>query len=317
MISRRSMLLSAFAALATACRRSAPDAQDARDPHDARDASAELAAIEASIGGRLGLFAIDTATGKHIARREDERFAMCSTFKWTLAAAVLARVDRGELSLDESIHYNASDVLEYAPTTRAHLAEGALSIDALARAAVTVSDNTAANLLLTKIDGPAGFTRFARQLGDDVTRLDRNEPTLNLNVRGDVRDTTSPRAMAGLLRRILLEDALSAASRERLLGWLRACETGRHRLRAGLPADWTVGDKTGTGLDGAFNDVAIVFPRLREGVVAGGGLASPILIAAYMSDGPSGEAVLSAAHARVGRVVAEHLGGGGPATLRP
>ena len=314
---RRDLLLGLGATLATACARSAVSpgsdarpAPEARDARDARDASAELAAVEASVGGRVGVFAIDTATGKHLARREDERFAMCSTFKWTLAAAVLARIDRGEISLDDQIHYGEAELLEYAPTTRAHVGEGSMSIDALARAAVTLSDNTAANLLLSKIDGPPGFTRFVRQLGDDVTRLDRDEPTLNLNVRGDVRDTTSPRAMAGLLGRILLGDVLSPASRERLLGWLRACETGRERLRAGLPADWTIGDKTGTGLDGGFNDVAIAFSPHPPG-------RAPILIAAYMSDGPSGEASLSAAHARVGRIVGEHLGAGGPAILHP
>ena len=122
-----------------------------------------------------------------------------------------------------------------------------MTIDALTQASVTVSDNTAANLLLPKIGGPAGLTHFIRSLGDPVTRLDRDEPTLNSNDPGDPRDTTSPRAMVGLMRRTLCGDALSPAGRDRLLGWLRACETGKDRLRAGLPRDWTVGDKTGTG----------------------------------------------------------------------
>ena len=296
--------------LATACARSAASPRS-----EERDEAggADLAAVEASVGGRVGVFAIDTGTGKYLGRRYDERFAMCSTFKWALAAAILARVDRGELSLDEQIAYGAPDLLEYAPTTRARVAEGSLGIDVLARAAVTQSDNTAANLLLTKVDGPPGFTRFVRQLGDDVTRLDRNEPTLNLNVRGDVRDTTSPRAMAALLRRVFLDDALSRKSQDRLFEWLCACETGKKRLRAGLPADWLIGDKTGTGLDGGFNDVAIALPRRADGET----FEPPILIAAYMSDGPSDETTLSAAHARIGQIVTARLGRSQPAILHP
>jgi beta-lactamase class A len=253
-----------------------------------------LAAIEASVGGRVGVFAFDTGSGQHLAHREDERFAMCSTFKWALAAAVLARVDRHELTLDERVPYGPSDLLEYAPTTRANLSTGAMTVDALAEAAVTKSDNAAANLLLAKIDGPPGLTQFFRRVGDPVTRLDRDEPTLNANVLGDVRDTTSPRAMASLMQAVLCGTVLSEGSRDRLLHWMNACETGRERLRAGLPADWSVGDKTGTGLEGAVNDVAIAVPPGR----------APILIASFMSESTASIASLSAAHAAVGRLVA-------------
>jgi len=254
-----------------------------------------LADIEAKFGGRLGLYALNTATGQDLCNRPDERFAMCSTFKWLLAAEVLARVDRAELSLDERLPYGAPDLLEYAPITREHLPEGSMSIEALAAAAVTVSDNTAANLLLARIGGPSSLTQFVRSLGDPVTRLDRNEPGLNSNDPGDPRDTTSPRAQVHLMRRILCGDALSAASRDRLLGWLRACETGKERLRAGLPQTWLVGDKTGTGQRGAINDVAIATPPGRE----------PLLIAAYLSEGDSERA--AATHAEVGRLVAREL----------
>lgn len=288
---RRQLLLGTFGALAAGCA-APPAAAPASAP-----ASRALADLEARVGGRVGVFALDTGTGRELAHRADERFAMCSTFKWALAAAVLARVDRAELSLDERVPYAASELLEHAPTTRAHAAEGAMSVEALARAIVTVSDNTAANLLLAKVGGPAGLTRFVRAHGDTVTRLDRDEPTMNMVAPGDPRDTTSPRAMVGLLRRVLLGDALSPASRERLLGWLRACETGKERLRAGLPADWSVGDKTGSGPRGTINDVAIAVPPGR----------APILVAAYMSEGPSGDRILPAAHAEVGRIVAREL----------
>jgi beta-lactamase class A len=256
----------------------------------------EFGGLEAASGGRLGVFAVDTGSGCAIGHRQDERFAMCSTFKWVLAAAVLARVDRGELSLGERIHYEPSDVLEYAPVTREHVAEGSLSIEALARAAVVLSDNTAANLLLSKVAGPAGLTQFCRRLGDSVTRLDRDEPSLNATTVGDSRDTTSPRAMAFLMQTILCGSVLAADSRERLLSWLFACETGKARLRAGLPATWRVGDKTGTG-DTAANDVAIAFPPGR----------SPILIASYLSECRAPIETLNAAHAEVARMAARRL----------
>ncbi len=293
LLPRRCLVLGALGALTSAC-------AAARVPAvaEARGARA-LAEIEARIGGRVGVFAVDTATGRELAHRADERFAMCSTFKWALAAAVLARIDRGALSLEEPVPYGPKDLLDYAPVARApaNLARGALSVDALAHAAVTVSDNTAANLLLAKIGGPEGLTRFVRAEGDTVTRLDRDEPTLNENAPGDPRDTTSPRAMVGLMQRVLLGDALSTASRARLLGWLRACQTGKERLRAGLPQGWSVGDKTGSGARGVVNDVAIAFPPGR----------GPILVAAYLSDGSAALPALVAAQADIGRLVAREL----------
>lgn len=290
---RRQLLLGTVATLATAC---AP-ARVTVPPDIPSNAERSFAKIEASVGGRVGVFALDTGTGRQLAYRPDERFAMCSTFKWALAAAVLARVDRAQLSLEERVPYSATDLLDNAPITREHVAEGSMTVDDLAQAAVTVSDNTAANLLLAKVGGPAGFTQFVRQQGDAVTRLDRNEMTLNNNEPGDPRDTTSPRAMVGLMRQVLCADALSPASRERLLGWLRACETGKKRLRAGLPQDWTVGDKTGTGMRCAVNNVAIAWPPGR----------APILIAAYMSDGEAGLHRLQTAHEDVGKLIAQEL----------
>jgi len=253
-----------------------------------------LEGLEASIGGRVGVFAMDTGTGRELAHRADERFAMCSTFKWALAAAVLQRIDRGELTLDQEVPYGEADLLEYAPVTRANVASGAMTVSALAEAAVTVSDNTAANLLLAHVDGPPGLTRFFRTIGDDITRLDRNEPTLNINEPGDPRDTTSPRAMVGALRAVLLGDALSPSSGGRLATWMKACRTGLDRLRAGLPTDWTVGDKTGTGMRGAANDVAIAWRPM----------GAPIVIASYLSDGPSAPSALNAAHRAIALAVA-------------
>jgi len=285
---RRRFLFATAGTLVTAC---------APSPVIAADGPRSLAAIEAKVGGRVGVFALDTGNGQQLSHRPDERFAMCSTFKWVLAAAILARVERGLLSLEDRPSYGSADLLDNAPLTTRHVAEGFMTLGALAQAAVTVSDNTAANLLLAKLGGPAGFTEFVRSLGDSVTRLDRKEPALNSNDAGDPRDTTTPRAMVGLMRKILCGDALSRAGRDRLLGWLRACETGKDRLRAGLPRDWIVGDKTGTGQRGAVNDVAIALSSGR----------TAILVASYLSDADTGLPALTAAQVDIGRLVARRF----------
>lgn len=246
----------------------------------------------------MGVFALDTDSGDTLAHRADERFAMCSTFKWALAAAVLEAVDRGAESLSEPVAYTEADLLDYAPVARAHVAEGQLTVEALCEAAVTLSDNTAANLLLARVGGPAGLTAFLRAQGDGQTRLDRDEPTLNTNLEDDPRDTTTPRAMATTLRTLALGSALKSASRERLVGWLRGCQTCDQRLWAGLPEGWTAGTKTGTCQRGGCNDVGLIWP-------AGG---EPIVVAAYLSDSDASLAELSEALATVGRIVAAGFG---------
>jgi beta-lactamase class A len=258
-------------------------------------AADRLGAIEARVGGRLGVAALDVASGAHIAHRADERFAMCSTFKVVAAAAALKRVEAGALRLTDFVRYGQADLLSYAPVTKAHVAEGGMRLADLLAAAVELSDNTAANLILAAIGGPAGWTRFARGLGDRVSRLDRNEPALNAALPGDRRDTTTPAAMVADLRAVLLGGALSPASRDRLAGWMVAGQTGQNRLRAGLPSAWRIGDKTGTGDHGAANDIAVAW-------TPGG----PIVIACYLT---SAEAASSdareAAIADVGRLVAQ------------
>jgi beta-lactamase class A len=260
-------------------------------------ASLALAEIEHASGGRLGVFAIDTGTGKELYHRADERFAMCSTFKWVLAAAVLTQIARGALSFEQRVSFGEAELLEYAPVARKQLAVGFMTIEALTEASITLSDNTAANLLLRTVGGPAGLTQFIRDTGDSVTRLDRDEPMLNTNHPGDPRDTTSPRAMAHLMRRVLCEPALPEPYRDRLLRWMRACETGKSRLRAGFPHDWIVGDKTGSGLGNAINDVAIASPPGR----------APILVAAYLSGSSSTKDAQEAVHAKVANLVAREL----------
>jgi beta-lactamase class A len=260
-------------------------------------ATARLAALETHTGGRLGVHALATTARRTLGHRAGERFPMCSTFKVLLTAAVLARVDGGEEHLDRPIAYGKRDLLAYAPITTAHVGQGHMTVEALCAAAVSYSDNTAADLLLGTIGGPAGVTRFARTLSDGVTRLDRTEPTLNTAIAGDPRDTTTPAAATGDLERVLLGSALSRASRELLEGWMIACRTGVDCIRAGVPAGWRVGDKTGSCDNHTRNDVAILRPP------SGG----PILVAAYLHGARVSAADRDAALAEVGRIVVSSL----------
>jgi beta-lactamase class A len=252
-----------------------------------------LASIEAEIGGRVGVGAWDTGSGAWVRRRADERFAMCSTFKFVLTATVLGLVDVGSVTLGRRISYGEADLLAHSPVTSAHVSAGAMSVADLCAAAIEESDNGSANLLLRLVGGPAGLTRHLRRLGDPTTRLDRIEPALNTNLPGDVRDTTTPAAYVRTMRKVLLGDGLSATSRRRLETWMVACETGLERLRAGLPADWRAGDKTGTGDNGAVNDIAIVHPAGRP----------PILIAVFLSGSGRSVKQLSAAHVRIAHAI--------------
>ncbi|WP_315836989.1 class A beta-lactamase [Bradyrhizobium prioriisuperbiae] len=234
---------------------------------------AELKKLEAGSTGRLGVAVLDTATGAVIGHRLDERFAMCSTFKLLAAAAVLERVDAGKETLGRRIRFSASDLVPYSPVTKQHTGGDGLSVAELCEAAVAQSDNTAANLLVASLGGPPQVTAFARTLGDLVTRLDRVEPDLNEGQEDDVRDTTTPQAMALDLQALTLGKALSPASRDQLIAWLVANTTGDTRIRAGLPAGWRVGDKTGSGENGTSNDVAVIWPQQR----------APVIISVYLT----------------------------------
>jgi beta-lactamase class A len=256
-----------------------------------------FASLETRYGGRLGVFAVDTGSGSVLAHREHERFAMCSTFKTLAVGAVLARVDAGKERLDRRIAYSTRDLLEYAPIAREHVREGSLTVRALCAAAIEYSDNTAANLLLASIGGPASVTRYARSLGDTVTRLDRTEPALNDAIPGDPRDTTSPSSMAHDVRRLLLGDVLSGSSRDLLKTWMLDCKTGTDCIRAGVPRTWRVGDKTGAGELATRNDVAVLWPPRR----------APIVVAAYYTGSSQPTAVRNAVLAQVGRIVSSKL----------
>jgi beta-lactamase class A len=261
----------------------------------ANHAADRIAAINAQVGGRIGVAAIDTGTGQRIEYRPDERFPMCSTFKVLAAAAVLKLVDEGKEHLDRMVAYGKEDILEYAPVTKEHLKEGSMTLANLCAAAIEQSDNTAGNLLLQAIGGPLGLTSFLRALGDETTRLDRMEPDLNTAIPGDERDTTTPAAMRDDLIRLLTRDVLSPASRRQLETWLAGSKTGAQMIRAGVPTTWRVGDKTGRGGNGATNDVAVLHPPNRP----------PIFLAIYFVGSAAVANERTTTIADVTRVVAE------------
>jgi beta-lactamase class A len=260
----------------------------------ASDPRGRLEALERRHGGRLGVSILDTASGERAGHRADERFPMCSTFKFLAAAQVLARVDRGGEELQRRIVYASEDLVAYSPETEKRVGAPGMTLAELCHAAITLSDKTAGNLLLDSFGGPAGLTAFVRSLGDGVTRLDRRETELNEATPGDPRDTTTPAAMLDDMRRLLLGGVLSPASRKQLADWLLANTTGGSRLRAGLPGDWRVGDKTGTSDNGASNDIAIVWPPGR----------APLLVTAYYAESSVPQETRNAVLAEVGKIAA-------------
>ncbi|PTB22567.1 class A beta-lactamase [Trinickia symbiotica] len=258
---RRALLLAAVAAPFAL----ALDAR-AMSGEERETSRTKLAAIEKQFGGRLGVYALDTGSGTEIRHRADERFPFCSTFKMVLASAVLAKSVHEAGLMQRRIQYAQSDLVSYSPISGKHVADG-MTVDELCRAAVELSDNTAANQLIKLLGGPAAVTAFARSIGDKTFRLDRWETELNTAIPGDPRDTTTPTAMAHTLRAVALGNALPDMQRDMLQTWLRGCQTGAKRIRAAVPAGWDVGDKTGTGDHGTANDIAVIWPPSRKPIV--------------------------------------------------
>ncbi|MBN8807550.1 MAG: class A beta-lactamase [Sphingomonas sp.] len=295
-ISRREAVMAGGAALLL------PAATRGSDPRAKFIAGVRKLEAGLGRGARIGVQLIDPVSGRNASWRATERFPMCSTFKLLLAGQMLWRVDHGQEKLARELAVPAT-TLPNSPTTRAH-AGGRLSIADLCKAAVTQSDNTAANLLLGTVGGPAGLTAFLRTTGDRVTRLDRTEPSLNEATPGDPRDTTTPGAMLETLRRLTYGAVLSAASRQQLVAWLRANTTGGERLAKGLPAGWAIGDKTGTGTHMSNNDVALIWP-------AGRATERPIFATVLLTGGAGDDALArNPVHAKIGAMIGELLGAG-------
>ena len=257
------------------------------------DIEQQLTALEKRTGGRLGVYVLGTKTKASFAHRPDERFAMCSTFKALAAAFALARADKGEEKLDRRIPISKKHLLSYSPIVEKHVG-GGMTVRELCDATVRYSDNAAGNLLLASFGGPKGLTDWLRSIGDETTRLDRIEPELNEAKIGDPRDTTSPKAMTETLGKLLIGDVLSPASRDQFSAWLVANTTGDRRLRAGLPKDWTIGEKTGTSGRGEAGDIG--FMRPAEG--------HTILASVYIAEGTKPTKELEPVFAEVGKLIA-------------
>lgn len=287
MISRRSLSLALCLA---------PLARSASAQAFARDALVEtVRELERGVEGRFGVAVL--APFGLVSMRGDERFPLCSTFKFLAAAAILKRVDEARDSLDRRVTFDASEVVVGSPVTSQRIGAQGMTIAEICEAAITRSDNTAGNLMLAAIGGPAGLTRFARAIGDPVTRLDRVEPDLNESIADDPRDTTTPLAMLGNLRTLIAGPALSDASRAKLIAWLVANKTGDARLRAGFPRDWRIGDKTGTGENGSANDIAVIWPPGQD----------PVFVAAYLTGTAASLDARNAVFASVAQRIASFL----------
>lgn len=295
-LSRRAF---AAASIGVALSRTLPAQAQTQTSAQRRDAAAvhargALMALEAKHGGRLGVVVLDTGSGRRISYRAEERFAMCSTHKFLTAAAVLTLVDRGQMKLDRRVPYNRAYLLEYAPITRKNVDSGFMTVDALCAAAVEWSDNTAENMLLGLIGGPAGWTRYARSIGDTTSRLDRIEPVLNTAIPSDPRDTTTPDAMVQDLDAVLLGKALSDVSRARLENWMFESKITSNLLHAGLPKDWRIGDKSGSGQHSTRSDIGIILPPK----------AAPILATVYYTESAAPLSSREHVIAETGRIIA-------------
>lgn len=259
-------------------------------PGTTTDAQAQLAALEQAAGGRLGVSALHVGSGARVAYRADERFPMCSTFKSMLAAAVLARSTSDAHLLDKRVRYEAKELVTYSPITEKHLSEG-MTVAELCAATLQYSDNSAANFLMKILGGPQAVTAYARSIGNEVFQLERWETELNSAIPGEIRDTTSPAATVHSLQHLLLGTSLPAQQRQQLDTWMRGNTTGDQRIRAGVPAGWSVADKTGSGAHGSVNDIGVAWPPTGAG--------SPLVIAVYytreVKGAPTNQDIITAA----------------------
>jgi len=288
-MSRRDLMIGASVALAaTRLRAAAGGVQD------------RLHSLETDIGGRLAVAALDTETDRRIDYGSARLMPICSTFKMLLVGAVLAKVDHGKEQLDRPLKFTKDDLLDFAPVAKLALPKGQISVEDACAAAIMDSDNTAANLLMATLGGPGAVTLYARELGDKTTHLDRVEPYLNEAMPGDARDVTSAAAMLNDMGMLLLQNALSPDSRDKLVDWMVRCKTGGARLRAGVPVDWKVADKTGTGERGTTNDVAVIWPPGRK----------PLLIAAYLTGTGASAADRNKVLADIARLAIAEFGSG-------
>ena len=257
----------------------------------------EVAQEESSLQARIGVAVIDTGTGQIWQHRGEERFPLNSTHKAFTCAAVLAQADNKKIRMDLPILINREALVRYSPVTGKVPSGGSQSLRELCRAAVSVSDNTAANLALNAIGGPPSFTTFMRSMGDNETRLDRLEPELNEANPGDARDSTTPLAAARSLQKLLLGDFLSTTARTELTQWMLDDQVADALLRAGLPKDWRIADKSGAGGHGSRSIIAVIWPPERSAVV----------IAIYITQTTASMSASNQAVSRIGSALAKAM----------
>ena len=250
-------------------------------------------AEESTLQARIGMAVIDTNTGSTWDYRGDERFPLNSTHKTFTCAALLAKVDQQALSLNQLVSISKEMLMAYSPITEKSLSAQTMTLGALCQAAVSYSDNTAANLAFDAIGGSTGFNAFMRSLGDEQTRLDRKEPDLNEATPGDLRDTTTPKAIVHSLKKVLLDDVLSAPSQATLKQWMLDDQVASALLRAALPADWKIADKTGAGGHGSRSIIAVIWPPSRQ----------PLVVAIYITQTTAPMTDSNKAVARIGAVL--------------
>ncbi len=288
-LTRRSLLLGGASVAATSAglggRRATAHASD------------RFAELESAIGGRVGVAGLNTGSGATVLHRASEQFPFCSTFKPLAVSAILTRSAAARGLLDQRIDYTKDDLVAYSPITSKHAGEG-MTMAAICAAALQYSDNTAANLIIRLLGGPDGVTAFARSIGDETFRLDRWETALNEATPGDARDTATPAAMLADLRHAALGDLLPAPEREQLVAWMRGCRTGLHRIRAAVPGDGIVADKTGSGDYGTANDIAVIWPPDK----------APIVLAVYTTRANKDAPVRDEPVAQAARIALEALG---------
>lgn len=235
-----------------------------KEPPNSNAANVVFQQLETKFDARLGVYVIDTGTGKEVAYRADERFAYVSTYKALAAGAVLQQKSNDEL--DKVIKFAKDDLVTYSPITERHVDTG-MNLKEISDAAIRYSDNTAGNLLLKALGGPEGFEKAMRDNGDTVVMANRYETELNEAIPGDHRDTSTPKALANSFKVLTIDDSMPDDKQELLISWLKENTTGDELIRAAVPEGWVVGDKTGSGSYGTRNDVAIVWPPDREPII--------------------------------------------------
>ena len=231
-------------------------------------------AVEERLDARLGMLVRDTGDGRSVQYRAAERFPMTSTFKTLACAALLQRVDQGSEDLARRVVFEEHELVSYSPISSQHVGPPGMSLGELCAATLAVSDNSAANFILDALGGPEALTAFLRSSGDQHSRLDRRETALNEAVPGDLRDTTTPAAMADTLERLLLSDLLSLTSRRQLWHWLEANEVADSLFRASLPNGWRIADRSGAGGYGSRSLTAVILPPERE----------PVIVTVYLTE---------------------------------